>query len=82
MYFHGDLHRGRKNNLGTCDKPITRKVKSFSGARNIPPTWEHRIITSSLHSELHYLLCGTAGNVSHLRSWAVRKLTRVFCLCR
>lgn len=56
IYFHGDLHNDRKNNLGTWDKPITRKVKSFSTARNMPSMWEHSIITSSLHSQMHYSL--------------------------
>lgn len=29
VHFHGDQANGTKNNLGTLNKPITRKVKSF-----------------------------------------------------
>jgi len=29
VHFHGDQPNGTKNNLGTLNKPITRKVKSF-----------------------------------------------------
>lgn len=29
VHFHGDQPNGTKNNLGTLNKPITRKVKGF-----------------------------------------------------
>lgn len=60
VHFHGDQPNGTKNNLGTLNKPITRKVKSF-----IVPE------TCHLHEKIVSLLVIYA--VKYIAVWCCQK---------